>query len=200
MGQLSACALSPIRSATRMLTVGYRCWPRLKVSGVSATASRSDSAIFSATFGSAICDGWGSRVAMWRSSSKGRFVDTRPDRVSHCRCRSSLLSFARLSGGHQSTFWGGELPNRHRTMVRVNMIFGRSNPLCQQDPVTSKPEQVSAAGLPGPPEQVLLTRSAGLPGAQSPAPRGAFCYGLLTAPMATHPRNPSQTPFRLRTS
>ncbi len=51
-----------------------------------------------------------------------------------------------------------------------------------------------------PPEQVLLTRSAGLAGAQSPAPRGAFCYGLLTDPMATHPRNPSQTPFRLRTS
>ena len=53
---------------------------------------------------------------------------------------------------------------------------------------------------PSPPEQVLLTRSAGLLGAQSPALRGAFCYGLLTDPMATHPRNPSQTPFRLRTS
>ena len=33
----------------------------------------------------------------------------------------------------------------------------------------------------GPPEQDLLTRSVGLSGAQSPAPRGAFCYGLLTA-------------------
>ena len=35
-----------------------------------------------------------------------------------------------------------------------------------------------------PPEQVLLTRSVGLSGAQSPAPRGAFCFGLLTDPMA----------------
>ena len=31
----------------------------------------------------------------------------------------------------------------------------------------------------GPPEKVLLTRSVGLSGAQSPASRGAFCYGLL---------------------
>jgi len=53
---------------------------------------------------------------------------------------------------------------------------------------------------PSPPEQDLLTRSVGLPGAQSPAPRGAFCFWLLTDPMVTRPRNPSQTPFRLRTS
>ena len=34
---------------------------------------------------------------------------------------------------------------------------------------------------PAPPKQVLLTCSAKFEGAQSPAPRGAFCYGLLTA-------------------
>ena len=49
----------------------------------------------------------------------------------------------------------------------------------------SGPEQVSGAIVAAPPEQVLLTRSAGLAGAQSPALRGAFCYGLLTDPMAT---------------
>ena len=64
----------------------------------------------------------------------------------------------------------------------------------------SGPEQVSGAIIAAPPEQVLLTRSAGLSGAQSPAPRGALRYGLLTDPMATHPRKPSQIPFRLRTS
>ena len=64
----------------------------------------------------------------------------------------------------------------------------------------SSPEQVGGAIIAAPPEQVLLTRSVGLSGAQSPAPRGALRYGLLTAPMASHPRNPSQTPFRLRTS
>ncbi len=53
---------------------------------------------------------------------------------------------------------------------------------------------------PFPPEQVLLTRSVGLSGAQSPAPRGAFCYGLLTDPIAIHTQYPSQTPFCLRTS
>ena len=64
----------------------------------------------------------------------------------------------------------------------------------------SGPEQVSGAIIAAPPEQDLLTRSVGLSGAQSPAPRGALRYGLLTVPMATHTENPSQTPFRLRTS
>ena len=64
----------------------------------------------------------------------------------------------------------------------------------------SGPEQVGGAVLIAPPEQVLLTRSLGLSGAQSPAPRGVFCFCALTDPMPTHPRNPSQTPFRLRTS
>jgi hypothetical protein len=51
-----------------------------------------------------------------------------------------------------------------------------------------------------PPDQALLTRSGELLSAQSPAPRGAFCFCVLTDPMAAHPRKPSQTPFRLRTS
>ena len=62
------------------------------------------------------------------------------------------------------------------------------------------PEQVIYTIASAPPEQDLLTRSVELSGAQSPAPCGAFCYGLMTDPMATHPRKPSQTPFRLRTS
>jgi hypothetical protein len=46
-----------------------------------------------------------------------------------------------------------------------------------------------------PPEQDLLTRSVELSGAQSPGPRGAFCFGLLTDPIAMHTRYPSQTRF-----
>jgi hypothetical protein len=46
----------------------------------------------------------------------------------------------------------------------------------------SGPEQVSGAIIAAPQEQVLLTRSVGLHGAQSPAPHGAFYSGLLTAP------------------
>ena len=42
---------------------------------------------------------------------------------------------------------------------------------------------------PFPPEQVLLTRSVGLSGAQSSAPSRSFCYGLLTGPMATLRKN-----------
>ena len=53
----------------------------------------------------------------------------------------------------------------------------------------------------GPPGQVLLTPSVGVQGAQSPVSRGAFCFCPLTDdPLATHPRNSSQTSFRLRTS
>lgn len=45
-----------------------------------------------------------------------------------------------------------------------------------------------------PPIQALLTRSAGLEGAQSPEPRGIFLYGLLTDLMATHPRKSVSNP------
>ena len=43
---------------------------------------------------------------------------------------------------------------------------------------TSRPKAVWKSILPAPPEQVLLTRLVELSGAQSPAPRGAFCCGL----------------------
>ncbi len=41
---------------------------------------------------------------------------------------------------------------------------------------------------PEPPKQLQLTRLAGLCSAQSPVPRGAFCCGLLTDPIATRPQ------------
>ena len=48
----------------------------------------------------------------------------------------------------------------------------------------SRPELVSGAIITAPPKQDLLTCSSWLQGALSPAPCGAFCYGLLTDPMA----------------
>lgn len=51
-----------------------------------------------------------------------------------------------------------------------------------------------------PPEQDLLIRSVGSGGRSEPRnTRGLRC-GLLTGPLDTHPRNPSKTPFRLRSS
>jgi len=46
-----------------------------------------------------------------------------------------------------------------------------------------------------PPVQRPQTCSAGLEAASGPAPRGAFCFGLLTATCTSGPVKASQTPF-----
>jgi hypothetical protein len=48
---------------------------------------------------------------------------------------------------------------------------------------------------PTPPVQRPQTCSAGIEAALGPAPRGAFCFGLLTATYSSDPGKASQTPF-----
>jgi hypothetical protein len=114
------------------------------------------------------------------------------DRLRESSC-SLHCSFSR-AGGPTST---GTIPTRQKTQS-PGEVAEWSNVPDSKSGVDANLPRVRIP--PSPPEQVLPTRSVELPGAQSPAPRGAFCYGLLTDPMATHSRNPSQTPFRLRTS
>jgi hypothetical protein len=59
--------------------------------------------------------------------------------------------------------------------------------------VASGPEQVVRAIPSGLPKQVLLTCSAGLQSAQSPAPHGAFC--TLTRVTGTIPESRRKPPF-----
>ena len=73
-------------------------------------------------------------------------------------------------------------------------------PECHDEiPLDTSIMGVSSVRIPhAPPVQRPQTCSAGIEAASGPAPRGAFCFGLLTTTFSSSLGKSSQTPFALK--